>query len=161
MAETNKRQPPVRLPGRLLAHMRRWRAKGLSKSAVVEFDGEPVKSVKKAFARVAKDAGLDDVSPHILRHTAITWAMQNDADPYAASDMFGVTREVIERVYGHHHPEHQKQVAEAVTRRPGASRARRSPGPLGHRFGTASVEESALEDAEFRANVVNHIRNLR
>jgi hypothetical protein len=46
--------------------------------------------------------------------------MQNRADPYAASDLFGVTRDVIERTYGHHHPDHQRGVAEALTRRPGA-----------------------------------------
>ena len=25
-------------------------------------------------------AGLDDVTPHVLKHTAITWAMQNRID---------------------------------------------------------------------------------
>ena len=86
---------------------------------MIEFEGKPVASVKKAFARAAADAGLEGVSPHVLRHTAITWAMQNGADPYAASDLFGVTRDVIERTYGHHHPDHQRGVAEALTRRPG------------------------------------------
>ena len=104
VAATNKRQPTVRLPGRLLAHMRRWKAKGISGQAVVEYEGKPVASVKKAFARAAADAGLEGVSPHVLRHTAITWAMQNGADPYTASDFFGVTRDVIEKTYGHHHP---------------------------------------------------------
>ncbi len=120
VAATNKRQPTLRIPERLLAHMRRWRDKGISRQAVIEFEGKPVASVKKAFARVAADAGLVGVSPHVLRHTAITWALQNGADPYAASDLFGVTRDVIERTYGHHHPDHQRGVTEALTRRPGA-----------------------------------------
>jgi integrase len=119
VAATNKRQPTIRLPARLLAHMRRWRAKGISRQAVVEYEGKPVASVKKAFARAVADAGLEDVSPHVLRHTAITWAMQGGADPYDASDFFGVTRELIERTYGHHHPDHQRGVADALTRRPG------------------------------------------
>ena len=119
VAATNKRQPTIRIPDQLLAHMRRWRDKGISSQAVIEFEGRPVASVKKAFARAAADAGLEGVSPHVLRHTAITWAMQNGADPYAASDLFGVTRDVIERTYGHHHPDHQRGVAEALTRRPG------------------------------------------
>jgi integrase len=130
VAATPKRQPTVRLPTRLLAHMRRWRAKGISKNSVVEFNGEPVASVKKAFARAVADAGLSDVSPHVLRHTAITWAMQGGADTYDASDFFGVTRELIERTYGHHHPDHQKGVADALTRRPGAT--------ISGRLGTAS-----------------------
>jgi integrase len=130
VAATNKRQPTIRLPARLLAHMRRWHAKGISKHAVVEFNGEPVASVKKAFARAVADAGLSDVSPHVLRHTAITWAMQNGADPYTASDFFGITRELVDRVYGHHSPDHQKGVADALTRRPGAA--------ISGRLGTAS-----------------------
>ena len=57
VAATKKRQPTVRLPARLLAHMRRWRDKGISHQAVIEFDGKRIASVKKAFARAAADAG--------------------------------------------------------------------------------------------------------
>ena len=114
--ETNKRQPTIRLPARLLAHLRRWHEKGISKGAVVEFDGKPVASVKKAFGRVAKDAGLADVTPHTLRHTAVTWAMQGRSDRYEAADYFGLTMEMIERVYGHNHPDQHKGVGEALTR---------------------------------------------
>lgn len=57
--ETNKWQPPVRIPVRLLAHLRRWRAPGISVSAVVEIKGKPVASIKKAFARCIADAGFD------------------------------------------------------------------------------------------------------
>jgi integrase len=52
---------------------------------VIEFAGKPVDRVAKAFARVAADAGLADVTPDVLRHTAVTWAMQNSADPYASA----------------------------------------------------------------------------
>ena len=40
--ETKKRQPPVRLPNRLLAHLRRWHRLGIAKHAVVEWNGKPV-----------------------------------------------------------------------------------------------------------------------
>jgi integrase len=43
---------------------------------VIEFAGKPVDRVTKAFARVAADAKVKDVTPHVLRHTAVTWAMQ-------------------------------------------------------------------------------------
>ena len=49
--ETKKRQPTIRLPDRLLAHMRRWERLGLARTSVVEFGGGPVKSVRKAFAK--------------------------------------------------------------------------------------------------------------
>jgi integrase len=78
--ETKKRQPTIRIPDRLLAHLRRWERLGISKSFVVEFTGRAVKSVKKAFAKTAELVGFKDVTPHTLRHTAVTWAMMKGAD---------------------------------------------------------------------------------
>lgn len=115
--KTKKRAPPIRIPDRLLAHMRRWERKGLSKNAVVEFNGKPVASVRKAFARVAEDAGLKGVSPHVLRHTAVTWAMQGGADLWTTAGFFGMTVEVLERTYGHHSPNHGRDVAAALGRK--------------------------------------------
>lgn len=114
--QTKKRQPTIRIPDRLLAHMRRWRAKGISTKAVIEWEGRGVASVRKAFGRAAKTAGLDGVSPHVLRHTAVSWAMQNGADLYKAADFFGMTVEVLTRVYGHLHPDHHGGVGDALTR---------------------------------------------
>ena len=121
-AQTNKRRPTIRIPPRLLAHMRRWRDH--SAGSVVEFRGQPVKKVGKAFAHTADEAGVVGVTPHTLRHTAITWAMQNSADIYQAAGFFGVSPEIIARVYGHHHPDHQLGVGVAVTARPGQVRGR-------------------------------------
>lgn len=116
-AESNKRQPHVRLPPRLLAHLRRWKHRGISTKAVIEWNGEPVLSVYAAFKRCVADAGLDDkVSPHTLRHTAISWALQNGAEIWQASKFFGVSPEVLTKTYGHHCPQQQKAVAEAITR---------------------------------------------
>jgi integrase len=115
--ETKKRQPPIRIPERLLVHLRRWAALGISKTSVVEFNGKPVKSVRKAFARAAAEAGLDGVTPHVLRHTAASWAMQAGADPYAAADFLGMTIETLQRVYGHLHPASHKGVGDAITGR--------------------------------------------
>ena len=67
---------------------------------------------------VRRRAGLEGkVSPHTLRHTAMSWALQSGTTIWDASDYFGVTPEVINRVYGHHCPERHKGVGEALTRR--------------------------------------------
>jgi integrase len=124
--KTKKRQPTIRIPARLLAHLRRWERLGISKTSVVEFAGKSVKSVKKAFAAVARDANVPNVTPHVLRHTAVSWAMQNGADPYDASDFFGMTLEVLQDVYAHHHPDHQRGVGEAITRRTGSLQVERN-----------------------------------
>jgi integrase len=78
---TNKRQPPVPLPDRLLAHLRRWASKGIVNEYFVEWHGLPVKSVKTAFKtalHLAKMTGR--ISPHTLRHTAATWLMHNQLE---------------------------------------------------------------------------------
>jgi hypothetical protein len=42
--------------------MRRWASLGISRTAVVEFEGRPIKSVRKAFGRAAADADLQGVN---------------------------------------------------------------------------------------------------
>jgi integrase len=100
--ETKKRRPPVPLPQRLLAHLRRWRRGG--QQFAVEFNGAPVKDVDKAFRAVARSVGLDDVTPHVLRHTAATWLMQLGTDKWEAAEYLGMTAKQLDDVYGHHHP---------------------------------------------------------
>jgi integrase len=74
---TKKRQTPAPIPPRLLAHMRRWKARKLTASHFVEYNGKPVASVKKGFRSAVRLAGLPGrVTPHTLRHTAATWLMQ-------------------------------------------------------------------------------------
>jgi integrase len=72
--ETKKRRPPVPLPQKLLAHLRRWKRSG--QRYAVEWSGKPVKDVDKAFRALACSVGLPWVTPHVLRHTAATWLMQ-------------------------------------------------------------------------------------
>ena len=98
--------------------MRRWHARGISINAVVEYARAPVTTVRKTFHVCCVEAGLERVNQHTLRHTAITWAMQNGADIYEASGFFGVSARLIEAVYGHHSPDHQVGVGAAVTARP-------------------------------------------
>lgn len=49
-----------------------------------------------------------DIVPHTLRHTAATWLMQNGADLWEAAGILGMSVEVLERTYGHHHPDYQR-----------------------------------------------------
>ncbi len=125
--ETKKRQPPVRLPDRLLAHLRRWHRLGISTHAVVEWNGRPVHSVRKGFAAAVRCAGLDKrITPHTLRHTAATWTMQNGADLWQAAGFLGMTVQMLEDRYGHHHPNFQREAADAITNKmPGQIRDRK------------------------------------
>jgi integrase len=58
------------------------RAKGRARSDhVIECHGGPVTSVKTAFRHAAENAGLSDVTPNTLRHTAATGAAMAGVGP--------------------------------------------------------------------------------
>jgi len=113
--QTKKRQPPVKLPPRLLAHLRRWKRLGVARDAVVEWNGNAVKSVRKGFEAAARAAGLGaDVTPHILRHTCATWLMQKGVPLWDAAGFLGMTVQQLEQGYGHHHPDYQEEAVAAL-----------------------------------------------
>jgi integrase len=121
--ETKKRHPPVRLPARLLTHLRRWERLGIANHAVVEWNGKAIVSVRKSFAAAVAAAGFNrHLTPHILRHTAATWAMQSGANVWDIAGYLGMTVELLERVYGHHHPDYQHDVAERMSGKTNLSR---------------------------------------
>lgn len=123
--ETNKRQPPVPLPSRLLAHMRRWKDRKIIARSFVEWNGNDVKSVKTAFKHAVKLAALSgNVTAHTLRHTAATWLMQAGVDPWQAAGYLGMSVETLLRVYGHHHPDHLADAVEGITRKPKGERSK-------------------------------------
>jgi integrase len=66
------------------------------------------------------------VSPHILRHTAITWATQAGAKTHDVAEVFGVSEKLIRSAYVRQHPDHQKGVADMIDLR----NANRRPGPF-------------------------------
>lgn len=134
---TNKRQPPVRLPDRLLAHMRRWQRRRIIGEHFVEWQGAPVKSVKTAFGRAVDLAKLGaGVSPHTLRHTAATWLMLNGANLHDAANFLGMSEKMLRDVYGHHHPDFQKDVAARL------GYGRRKADPLGISLGATPLRRA-------------------
>ena len=120
MQATNKRQPPVPIPPRLLAHLRRWHEKGTAKQHFVEFNGQPVKSVKTAFKTAASLSNLPGkISPHTLRHTAATWLMQIGVSTWEAAGFLGMSEKTLRDVDGHHHPDYLHRAANAIgTKKP-------------------------------------------
>lgn len=111
--ETNKRRPRVRLGSRLLAHLRRWKRLDGKAARVVHYNGKPVTKLRRSWETARKRAGLDDdVTPHTLRHTRATWLMQAGVSPWQAAGALGMSTRTLEIVYGHHHPDFQKDAAE-------------------------------------------------
>ena len=143
---TKKRQGTSRIPPRYLAQLRRQAANGrryvVERSVQKKVDGETViqrgmvgdirkgwkRAVEMAEAMAKKaeiqidltmdtESGRKPITPHVLKHTAITWALQKGATIWDAAGYFDTSTATIEKVYGHHSPDHQSSAVEAVNRR--------------------------------------------
>ncbi|RUV90272.1 hypothetical protein EOA46_08555 [Mesorhizobium sp. M1A.F.Ca.IN.022.05.2.1] len=134
VTETNKRQPPVRLGRRITAHLSRWkRIDDAARDAasveagepvtthlhVVNYMGRGVASVRTAWGMAIDNAwlqpevtGQPPITPHVLRHTRATWIMFAGIDIWEAAGALGMSAKTLDKVYGHHHPDFQKNAAE-------------------------------------------------
>ena len=112
--QTKKQAPTVSMPGKLLHHLKRWRENGAK--WLVDIDGMGVANIKNDWEAIRKRAGMPEVTPHTLRHTAITWAMQGGANIWHISGYFGVSLDTLEKTYAHHHPDHMRSAVEAANR---------------------------------------------
>lgn len=113
--ETRKRRPPLRIPLRLLPHLHRWRR--LTVTGPCEYGGALIQRQKTGFARARELALLgDDVTPHTLKHTCITWMLQGGVSTWDVAGFSGTSEALIRKVYGHHCPEHMEQARKAFSR---------------------------------------------
>ena len=110
----NKKAPPVRMGARLMAHMRRWkRLDGKKAEFVITYQGKRVKNPTRIWDETRRAAGLPDyINRHVLRHTRATNMMQQGKDPWESAKALGMSLEMLTTVYGHHHPDWQKDVSE-------------------------------------------------
>jgi integrase len=115
---TKKRQTPAPIPPRLHTHLRRWRDRKLIATCFVEFNGKPVASVKKGFKTSVGLARLPgNVTPHTLRHAAATWLMQRGVSIWEPAGFLGMSPEVLQDTYGHHHPDYLQGAAPQSAKR--------------------------------------------
>jgi integrase len=115
---TNKKRGIIPIPPRLLPHLRRASKRGTDLGYVLHVNGARIGDIKKGFAAACRRAGIERVSPHTLKHTAATWLMQARTDPWQAAGFLSTSVETLLRVYGHHHPDYQREAAENIGRRP-------------------------------------------
>lgn len=82
---------------------------------VIEFDDAPVASIKRSFATACRRAGLTDVTPHTLRHTAAVWMAAANVDMARIAQYLGHTdSRITERVYARFAPGHLADAAAAL-----------------------------------------------
>lgn len=119
-AETNKRQPIVRISPRLLAHARRWRRMDMEegKTWVIAYEGKPVASVKTALSRACKLAGIPDATAYALRHSCASWLVNSGKlTTREIADFIGTSEAMIVSHYGHLSPTFQLRASVEIGRK--------------------------------------------
>ena len=114
--ETRKRRPPVKIHARLMPWLRRWQAADLANGIchVCHYKARPIEKLRRSWSSARHAAGLArDVTPHVLRHTRVTWSLQAGVPTWEVAGFVGMSEETVRQVYGHHSPEHQAQAAKS------------------------------------------------
>ncbi|MEP5630369.1 MAG: site-specific integrase [Tateyamaria sp.] len=111
----NKRRPKIPISN----NMRLWTLLTLSERThpeyVITYKGEPLKDIKGGFANVLREAKIKKkVTPHNMKHTAITLMLQRGIDPETVARWTNTTLEIIFKVYSHHIPDHHEALGDAV-----------------------------------------------
>jgi len=107
--QTKKRRPPVPISDELRPVLERMMSEA-SSAYLLDHPG----SVRAAFDRAVARAGLEDVTPHTLRHTWATWAAQAGVDMWKIAGVLGDTLATVERTYAHHHPNYLRGAVNAI-----------------------------------------------
>lgn len=101
---------------------------------IVRYDNQEVDRIGQSFETAVKRACLDvrDIdgarrvgnadpkddmgwpTPHILRHTRATLLLRAGMSPHDVGRFLGMGTKMVEEVYGHHHPDHQKELAKVA-----------------------------------------------
>lgn len=82
---------------------------------VVEWAGGPIKSIRKGFMRAVEAAGLEGVSPHVLRHTAAVHMAEGGIPMSEIAQFLGhSSTAVTERTYARFSPSHLRTAADIL-----------------------------------------------
>jgi integrase len=81
---------------------------------VIEWNGKPVKSVRKAYERAARLAGLSDAHRHDLRRTAASWAVQDGHSFDEVATMLGDSVEITRKHYAMFAPDYLRGVVNSI-----------------------------------------------
>lgn len=101
--ETKKRRSRIPIHPRLELFLQSARKR--TQQYVIERNGQRILDFSGSFNTACRRAGLINVIPHTLRHTAVTWLVQAGVPLWEISQFVGLTITTIEHVYGHMAPD--------------------------------------------------------
>ncbi len=77
-------------------------------TSVVHYKGAPADKLRRSWQGVREHAGLDQhVVQHTFRHTCVTWMLQAGVPAWEVAGYVGMSINMIQDHYGHHHPDYQ------------------------------------------------------
>lgn len=83
---------------------------------VIEWAGQRIASIKKGIQRAAERAGLKEVTPYVLRHSAARFMVEGGVPMSEVSQFLGHTStSVTERVYGRYSPDYLRKAGDAIS----------------------------------------------
>lgn len=111
---TAKARPIIPIPRGLLWFLVKARDRGTELGYVINDSGKPLGDIKRSFTTACAKAGIEDVTPHTLRHTAGTWMAQRGVDLWQIAGYLGHSHERTTELYSHHHPDFLQKAREAL-----------------------------------------------
>jgi integrase len=121
--KTKKSRRRHRIPISLMSHLNRWRrimmeevqaGRSAGQTYVIEdpnHPGKPASDLRIILTEACERLNITRITPHGLKHTAITNAIKSGMSLTVAADYFSTSVQTIERVYWHQSPYHQQEAA--------------------------------------------------
>ena len=82
---------------------------------VIEFRGRALKDIKRGFATAVEAAGLKNVNPHVLRHTAAVWMAESGVPMSEIAQYLGhSSTRVTESVYARYSTKYLRRAASSL-----------------------------------------------
>jgi len=111
---TRKGRATVPINANLMAALKEAKTGALT-GHVVEWNGKPVGSIKTGFNAAVAAAGLEGVTPHVLRHTAAVWMAEDGVDMEEIAQYLGhEDSRITRRVYARFSPGHLQKAASSL-----------------------------------------------
>lgn len=105
----------LRMPNELRPHLQQA-VKNSQSGYVVERKGKPLRAIYPDFMKAVKKAGLQEVTPHILRHTCAVHMVKNGVPIYEVAQYLGHTSTAItEKHYAKFHPDFMGRSSEVAS----------------------------------------------
>lgn len=115
---TRKRRDPHKVPGKIMLALERWERLFTDQEYLVEHPrnpGKPIGDIGQALEGACERLGIERITPHGLKHTAITLYISGGGDPMLAAEYFSTSFATIKENYLHLHPDYQDEAMEGVT----------------------------------------------